>query len=285
METLRYLVTGASGQLGSDLSDQLVREGHEVLRPRRQELDLARSTEVMEYVRQRRPERICHCAAYTKVDRAEEEKAECYQVNVAATSILSREARYCGAKMLYISTDYIFDGSKQGEYGIADVPSPLNYYGLTKLLGEECVRSALDDHLIARISWVFGAHGENFVDKMLKLGREREELRIVSDQRGSPTYTKDLAPLLIRMLDGGKIGTFHATNEGDCSWQEFATEIMTQAGLNVKVLPITTGEYPTKAKRPSNSLLSKERLDEEGLPRLPRWQDAVARYLKEKGVR
>lgn len=283
METLRYLVTGVTGQLGHDVAELLAHGGHLIVTPRRGELDLAQPSGVQEYMRKARPDRVFHCAAYTKVDQAEDEKAECYRVNVTATSTLAREAREAGAKMLYLSTDYIFDGTKKAEHRIDDVPAPLNYYGLTKLLGEESVRSASDENIIVRISWVFGSNGVNFVDKMLKLGREREELKVVCDQIGSPTYTRDLAPLLLRMMHAGKTGTFHATNEGSCSWMEFAQEIISKAGLKAKVLPIATSEYPTKAKRPLNSMLSKERLDSEGLPRLPDWQDAVARYLKEKG--
>lgn len=282
LETMRYLVTGGSGQVGYDVIACLASCGNEVIAPSRKELDLSKSSEISPFVKKLRPDWIVHCGAYTKVDKAEEEREECYAVNVRATSLLAKAASAIGGRMAYISTDYVFDGTKIGEYDVHDVPHPLNYYGLTKSMGEECVRSALDDHLIVRISWVFGSNGKNFVDKMLELGRERPELRVVCDQRGSPTYTQDLAPLLVEMMARGKKGTFHATNEGGCSWQEFAQEIMNIAGLKAKVLPITTAEYPTKARRPLNSMLSKERLGSEGLQRLPQWRDALLRYLRDE---
>lgn len=282
VETTKYLVTGGSGQLGYDVVALLASRGHEVVAPGRAVLDLARSVDISTYVQRERPEWIIHCGAYTKVDRAEDERQQCYEVNVRATAALAKAIADHGSKMMYISTDYVFDGNKVGEYEVEDVPNPINYYGMTKLIGEECVRTALNDHLIVRISWVFGSHGENFVDKMLKLGRERSELKVVCDQRGSPTYTRDLAPLLEEMIMRGKRGTYHATNEGECSWQEFAQEIMTQAGLKTTVLPITSASYPTRARRPLNSMLHKQRLDAEGLHRLPHWRDAVDRYLSEE---
>ncbi|MEI6795970.1 MAG: dTDP-4-dehydrorhamnose reductase [Methanomassiliicoccales archaeon] len=282
METMKYLVTGASGQLGHDVVALLSSRGHEVVAPGRALLDLARAVDIPAYVQREWPEWIIHCGAYTKVDGAEDERQPCYEVNVRATAALAKAAADQGSKMLYISTDYVFDGAKVGEYEVEDVPNPINYYGMTKLIGEECVRAAMDDHLIVRISWVFGSHGENFVNKMLKLGRERSELKVVCDQRGSPTYTRDLAPLLEEMIRKGKRGTYHATNEGGCSWQEFTQEIMAQAGLKTTVVPIASVSYPTKARRPLNSMLNKQRLDAEGLHRLPHWRDALGRYLREE---
>jgi len=286
MESMKYLVTGGSGQLGHDMLTLLSSLGNEVTAPTRSDLDLSRLIDIPTFVKRERPDWIVHCGAYTKVEKAEDENVECYAVNAQATSFLAKAASMMGVKMLYISTDHIFDGEKPGEYDVGDVPNPLNYYGMTKLIGEECVRSALDDHLIVRISWVFGSQGENFVDKILELGRERSEIKVVCDQRGSPTYTRDLAPLLVEMIQKGKNGTFHATNEGCCSWQEYAEEITSQAGLGARVVPIPTSENPTKARRPLNSTLSKQRLDAEDLPRLPPWRDALIRYLREeRGVR
>ena len=193
--------------------------------------------------------------------------------------IVQQICKKIDAKMVYISTDYVFDGTKDGFYEVDDKPNPINVYGKTKLLGEQAVQKILKKYFIVRISWVFGEHGNNFVKTMLRLGKERKELNVVADQYGSPTYTADLAPLLIEMIKTDKYGVYHATNEGVCSWAELAEEIFKVAAMNVKVNHIATDEYPTKAKRPLNSRLSKEKLDKY-FYKLPFWEIALEKFIK-----
>ena len=234
-----------------------------------------------------RPSVIFHCTAYTAVDKAEEEQEKCYQVNVLGTKYLTEAAKEVGAKIIYISTDYVFDGTKEGLYQIEDKVNPVNYYGKTKYLGENFIRE-YDNHIIVRISWVFGINGKNFIRTMLNLAESHKELNVVCDQIGSPTYTKDLAGLLVNMFLSNVKGLYHVTNEGYCSWYEFAEFIFKESRKKVKVHPILTKDYKTIAKRPLNSKLSKESLDDIGMKRLPEWQDAVKRYireLKKEGVR
>ena len=194
------------------------------------------------------PDAVIHCAAYTAVDKAEDEQRLCYLVNASATENIAEICKKINAKMLYISTDYVFDGTKNGFYEVDDKPNPINVYGKTKLLGEQEVQRILDKYFIVRISWVFGEHGNNFVKTMLRLGKERKEVNIVADQYGSPTYTTDLAPLLVEMIQTERYGIYHATNEGVCTWAEFAEEIFKITGMNVKVNHIMTAEYPTRVK-------------------------------------
>ena len=222
-----------------------------------------------------------HCAAYTAVDKAEEEEALCLSVNAAATGELARAAKEVGAKFLYISTDYVFPGTGEGFYEPDDKKGPLNIYGRSKLLGEQAAERALTELFIVRISWVFGKNGKNFIKTMLRLAETHEELSVVGDQIGSPTYTKDLARLLVDLLGTEKYGVYHATNEGVCSWAELAAEAIRLAGKKTRVKAIRTEEYPTPAVRPRNSRLSKDCLDAAGFSRLPPWQDAVRRYLDE----
>ena len=225
------------------------------------------------------PNAVIHCAAYTAVDKAEDEQGLCYLVNASATENIAEICKKINAKMLYISTDYVFDGTKIGFYEVDDKPNPINVYGKTKLLGEQAVQRILDKYFIVRISWVFGEHGNNFVKTMLRLGKKRKELNVVADQYGSPTYTVDLAPLLVEMIQTEKYGIYHATNEGVCSWAEFAEEIFKIAGMDVKVNYITTAEYPTRAKRPMNSRLSKEKLIEKSYFKLPIYIEALRQYF------
>ena len=194
--------------------------------------------------------------------------------------ILPKFAKKINAKMLYISTDYVFDGTKDGFYEVYDKPNPINVYGKTKLLGEQAVQKILDKYFIVRISWVFGEHGNNFVKTMLRLGKERKEINVVADQYGSPTYTADLAPLLVEMIKTEKYGVYHATNEGVCTWAEFAEEIFKIADIDIKVNHITTAEYPTRAKRPMNSRLSKNSLVINSFYVLKNWQNALKNYLQ-----
>ena len=225
------------------------------------------------------PDVVIHCAVYTAVDKAEDERGLCYLVNASATENIAQICKKIDAKMVYINTDYVFDGTKDGFYEVDDKPNPVNVYGKTKLLGEQAIQKILNKYFIVRISWVFVEHGNNFVKTMLKLGKERKEINVLADQYGSPTYTADLAPLLIEMIKTDKYGVYHATNEGVCSWADFAEEIFKLAGMNVKVNHIAATEYPTKTKRPVNSRLSKEKL-KGNFRELKHWKNALKEYIK-----
>ena len=235
----------------------------------------------MNYISKLKPECVIHCAAYTAVDKAEDEEEICSKVNVYGTENIAKACKKIDAKMIYISTDYVFDGQGDTPFEIDGNIKPLSVYGKTKYEGELKVKEILDKYFIVRISWVFGVNGNNFIKTMIRLGKEKESLNVVCDQIGSPTYTFDLAPLLCDMAVSEKYGVYHATNEGFCSWAEFATEIMKKANLKCKINPIPTSEYPTKAVRPFNSRLSKKSLVDGGFELLPSWEDALDRYLIE----
>lgn len=257
---MKVLVTGANGQLGYDVVKELQKQNIECCGATRQDFDIVDFEDTEKFIRNYMPDAVIHCAAYTAVDKAEDEQGLCYLVNASATESIAEICRKINAKMLYISTDYVFDGTKDGFYEVDDKPNPINVYGKTKLLGEQAVQKILDKYFIVRISWVFGEHGNNFVKTMLRLGKERKEINVVADQYGSPTYTADLAPLLVEMVKTDKYGIYHVTNEGVCTWAEFAEEIFKIAKLDVKVNHITTEEYPTRARRPMNSRMSKKSL-------------------------
>ena len=278
---MKFFITGVNGQLGYDVKRELLERGYtDILAPTRVDLDITNEDAVKKMIREYRPSVIFHCAAYTAVDKAEEEQEKCYQVNVLGTKYLTEAAKEMDAKIIYISTDYVFDGTKEGLYQVEDKVNPVNYYGKTKYLGENFV-SKYENHIIVRISWVFGINGKNFIRTMLNLAESHKELNVVCDQIGSPTYTKDLAGLLVNMFLSNVKGLYHVTNEGYCSWYEFAEFIFKEGRKKVKVHPILTKDYKTIAKRPLNSKLSKESLDDIGIKRLPEWQDAVKRYIRE----
>jgi dTDP-4-dehydrorhamnose reductase len=224
---------------------------------------------------------ILHCAAFTNVDAAEENEEVAYQINAAGTEYLAKAAKQAGAKMLYISTDYVFDGTATEPYEVDQTTKPIGAYGRTKLAGEELLQKNLEDFFIVRTAWVFGVYGQNFVKTMLRLGEERGEVGVVHDQVGSPTYTVDLARFMVELMETEKYGIYHATNDGVCSWYEFAVEIFKQAGLNVKVNPLTTDQFPRPAARPKYSVLSKKKVEEQGLTPLRNWKDALSAYLAE----
>lgn len=277
---MKYLITGGTGQLGHDIVKELIsRGGLNYLAPTTKEMNITNKDEVEKVILGYKPDIIFHCAAYTAVDKAEEDRENCYNVNVNGTKNIVSVAEKINAKVVYISTDYVFDGTKKTEYETEDITNPINYYGYTKLLGEKEVQQ-LNDYLIVRISWVFGENGKNFVKTMLNLAETKTELSIVSDQIGSPTYTKDLSKLLLDMIENNKKGLFFATNEDFCSWYEFAEYIFKINNINIKLNKVLTKDYKTLAKRPLNSKLSKNKLDEEGLTRLPSWQDAASRFCK-----
>lgn len=277
---MKYLITGGTGQLGYDIVKELISRGKlEYIAPTTKEMNITNKDEVEKVILDYKPNVIFHCAAYTAVDKAEEDRENCYNVNVNGTKNIVEVAKKINAKVVYISTDYVFDGTKEGIYEIDDKTNPINYYGYTKLMGEKEVQQ-LNDYLIVRISWVFGINGKNFVKTMLNLADTKDEISVVSDQIGSPTYTKDLSKLLLDMIENNKKGLFFATNEDFCSWYEFAEYIFKINNINIKLNKILTKDYKTLAKRPLNSKLSKNKLDEEGLTRLPSWQDAASRFCK-----
>jgi len=252
---MRVLVTGADGQLGYDVVKKLNELDIEHMGVDKKDFDLTNEKETKEFISDYEPNIIVHCAAYTDVDQAEVERELCYKVNVDGTKYVAEIAKKLDAKMLYISTDYVFDGQGEKPFEVTDQPNPINYYGETKYQGEQEVQKLLNKYFIVRTSWVFGEHGDNFVKTMLKLGKERDEISVVSDQYGSPTYTGDLADLIIEMIKTDKYGVYHATNEGVCSWYEFAKEIFKAADINVNVIPVSSDEFETKAERPKNSRL------------------------------
>ena len=274
------LVTGANGQLGHDVVRELNRRNIENIGLLRSDLDITDFVKVDEYISSKMPEAVIHCAAYTAVDKAEDEEELCYTTNVTATENIAKACKANDIKMMYISTDYVFPGDGQNEYETEDKTGPLGVYGKTKLEGENKVKELLDKYFIVRISWVFGENGNNFVKTMLKIGKDRASVNVVSDQIGSPTYTADLATLLCDMIQTEKYGIYHATNEGYCSWAEFAEEIFKNANYHTIVNHIKSAEYKTKAARPMNSRMSKNSLDAAGFNRLPSWQDAVGKYIK-----
>ena len=277
---MKVLVTGVSGQLGFDVVRELLSRGVAAKGVGIEDFSLTDFAAMRRFVEDYQPTAIIHCAAYTAVDKAEDEPELCREVNAAATGELARLAKEIGAKLLYISTDYVFPGTGEDFYEPADEKAPCNVYGESKLLGEEAAQKALEELFVVRISWVFGENGKNFIKTMLRLAETHEELSVVGDQIGSPTYTRDLAVLLADMIATQKYGVYHATNEGVCSWAELAKEALRCAGKTTRVKAIKTEEYPTKAKRPKNSRLSKKCLDDAGFSRLPDWRDAVARYVE-----
>lgn len=276
---MKVLVTGATGQLGWDVIKELKNRGIDCRGTGSKDLDITDRNAVIQYIRAYRPDAVIHCAAYTAVDKAEDEPEICRKVNADGTSYIAEACKMVDAKMIYISTDYVFgdDGDKPHE--VDDSPRPLNVYGQTKWEGEEAVRRILQKYFIVRISWVFGEHGNNFVKTMLRLGKTRKEISVVADQFGAPTYTADLAPLLCDMMMTEKYGTYHACNSGCCSWAEFAKEIFRVAKMDIKVIPIRTEDYPVKARRPKNSRMSTYVLTSNGFGIIKNWKSAIKTYF------
>ncbi|MBR4382067.1 MAG: dTDP-4-dehydrorhamnose reductase [Selenomonadaceae bacterium] len=275
------LITGILGQLGFDLVKEFTKRGVEYIAPSLEELELTTEAGAKNFILEKKPEVVAHCAAYTAVDKAESDAELAITVNGMGTRWIAEACREIGAKMIYISTDYVFGGDGKIPYEVDDEKNPVNVYGRSKLLGEDAVHALVEKFFIVRTSWVFGINGNNFIKTMLRLGETKKKLNVVNDQIGSPTYTPDLSKLLADMAASEKYGIYHATNEGFCSWADFAREIFEQAGLDVEVDGVPTIEYPTPARRPFNSRLSKKSLDEAGFDRLPPWQDALKRYLVE----
>lgn len=276
---MRVLVTGVKGQLGYDVVNELKKRNIEAVGVDIDEMDITDAKSVDDVITGANVDAVIHCAAYTAVDAAEDNIEVCRKVNADGTQNIANVCKKLDIKMVYISTDYVFDGEGTRPWEPDDKQNPLNIYGQTKYEGELAVCNTLEKFFIVRIAWVFGINGKNFIKTMLNLGRTRDSLTVVNDQFGSPTYTYDLARLLVDMILTDKYGFYHATNEGICTWYEFACEIFKTAGMNVKVSPVSAAEYPAKAKRPSNSRMNKDKLDANGFERLPSWQDALKRYI------
>ncbi|MFR1449985.1 MAG: dTDP-4-dehydrorhamnose reductase [Beduini sp.] len=281
---MKVLVTGVKGQLGYDVVKECEKRNIEAIGVDVEEMDITDASKVEEVIKSSNVDAVIHCAAWTAVDKAEDEVELCTKVNVEGTRNIAKVCKELSIKMMYISTDYVFDGQGEQLWNEYDQRNPLNVYGKTKCEGEMAVEELVEKRFIVRIAWVFGVNGNNFIKTMLRLGKERGAVSVVSDQIGSPTYTYDLARLLVDMIETDKYGIYHATNEGLCSWYEFACEIFKQANLEVEVTPVNSSQFPTKAKRPFNSRMSKTELDKNGFKRLPTWQDALSRYLKEINI-
>ena len=291
---MRVFITGVNGQLGHDCVNEMAKRGHEVIgsdiqkgdQPAYVSLDITDAEAVRNTISALKPDAIIHCAAWTAVDAAEDDanKPKVHAINVEGTRNIAQAASDIDAKMVYISTDYVFDGQGERPWQPDDKNyAPLNVYGQTKLEGELAVSSLLSKYYIVRIAWVFGVNGKNFIKTMLQVGKTHDTVRVVNDQIGTPTYTYDLARLLADMVESDKYGYYHATNEGGyISWYDFTKEIYRQAGMTTTVLPVTTAEYGlSKAARPFNSRLDKSKLVEAGFQPLPDWRDALGRYLEE----
>lgn len=301
---MKVFVTGVNGQLGHDVMNSLyyaeidaigsdikesysgVQDGSPACTMPYIGLDLTDEEKTRKVIAEEGIDAIIHCAAWTAVDAAEESENQAIveKINGEVPGVLARIMKERDGKMLYLSTDYVFSGEGTEPWSPDETNfSPINFYGKTKLMGEEKIREVLEKYFIVRIAWVFGLNGKNFIKTMLKVGKSHEEVRVVNDQIGNPTYTLDLAELLVDMICTEKYGNYHATNEGDyISWYDFTKEIYRQAGLKTKVIPVSTEEYGlSKAKRPKNSRLDKKKLRQQGFVPLPDWKNALSRYLEE----
>jgi dTDP-4-dehydrorhamnose reductase len=290
---MKVLVTGVKGQLGYDVVNELQKRGYETVGVDIEEMDITDENSVKKVITEVNPEVVIHCAAWTAVDAAEDEAniPKVMAVNVKGTEYIAKVCKDLDCKMIYISTDYVFDGQGERPWQPDDERKPLNVYGESKYQGELAVQKYLNKYYIVRIAWVFGTNGKNFIKTMLNLGQTHDKLTVVNDQIGTPTYTYDLARLLVDMAETDKYGIYNATNEGGyISWYDFTLEIMKQAGKyddrynHVEVTPVGSDEYPAKAKRPSNSRMDKSKLVENGFTPLPTWQDAVERYVKKENT-
>ena len=278
---MSIFVTGVGGQLGHDVIAELYSRGIDYIAPTHSELDLCDRGAVLEFFQSNEIHAVMHCAAYTAVDKAESEPDLCYAINADATAFLAECCAERDIPLMYISTDYVFPGDGDLPYDVDSEKGPLGVYGKSKLLGEEVVLRLCSKFFIVRISWVFGSNGSNFVKTILRLADTKDSIKVVDDQIGSPTYTRDLSVLLCDMIVTDKYGIYHATNEGFCSFNEFAKEIVRLSGKELEIGAISTADYGAVAARPLNSRLSKASLLEAGFNTLPTWQDALSRYLKE----
>ena len=277
---MKILVTGVKGQLGYDVVNEAEQRGIEAVGVDIEEMDITDASQVDQVIKSGHYDAVVHCAAWTAVDKAEEMVDVCRKVNAEGTANIAKVCAELDIPMMYFSTDYVFDGEGTRPWEEYDERHPLNVYGQPKYEGELAVEK-LKKFFIVRIAWVFGKNGNNFIKTMLRLGKEKGAVSVVNDQIGSPTYTYDLARLVVDMIQTDAYGIYHATNEGLCSWYEFACEIFKQAKMDVAVTPVDSDAFPAKAKRPKNSRMNRSELDKHGFTRLPSWQDALSRYLKE----
>lgn len=280
---MNLLVTGANGQLGKDLVKLLEERQHKVYAMGRNEMDITDLEQCREVIGRYRPDAVIHGAAYTAVDLAETEPDAAYRINAVGTRNVAVASAEAGAKLVYISTDYVFDGTAETPYNEYDNTNPITVYGKSKRAGEQAVQTLSDRYFIVRTSWVYGLHGNNFVKTMLRLGREKDRLKVVSDQVGSPTYTVDLSAFLEELVQTDKYGIYHASNSGICSWYEFANAIFEESGLSKSVIvePCTTEQYPRPAPRPKYSVMDHMSIRTNDFADLPAWRDALGRFLNE----
>lgn len=278
---MKVMVTGAGGQLGRELSVQLQAAGYEVHAFDRKRLDITDANRVHNTVIKVKPNAIIHAAAYTAVDDAEQESDRAYRTNAIGTRNIAAAAEETGAKLVYISTDYVFDGEKDTPYREYDTPNPVNEYGRSKLAGERFVQLLCGRWYIVRVSWLYGAYGNNFVRTMLTLAAERRKLQVVDDQRGSPTYTADAARFISALIATPYYGIYHATNSGSCSWYELAREIFALKGLDTEVEPVPTEHYPRPARRPRYSVLDPMAIRAEGFAPMRHWRDALKDFIRD----
>ncbi|MFF1991507.1 dTDP-4-dehydrorhamnose reductase [Bacillus mycoides] len=277
---MKVLVTGAKGQLGQDVLCLLENQPWEVFGFGREELDITNEEQVREKVLSIKPDIIIHTAAYTQVDQAESDEEAAFKVNAEGTKYLAQAAEAVGAKFCYVSTDYVFDGTKNAPYKADDQTNPQTVYGKSKLVGEQYTQEYCSKNYIVRTSWVFGLYGNNFVKTMLRLAEDRKELGIVHDQVGSPTYTADLARFIIDLVQTDKYGIYHGSNSGICSWYEFAKEIFEQSNIEVVVNPLTTEDFPRPAARPKYSVLDKGMIEQNGFESFQDWKKALKDFLQ-----
>ena len=279
---MKGLVTGIRGQLGYDVMKVLKARGIEGIGVNSDDMDITSAAAVDKVIDETHPDAVIHCAAWTAVDAAEDNVDAARAVNVDGTANIARACARTGAKLMYFSTDYVFDGEGTTPWKPEDKTNPVSVYGQSKLDGENAVRELIPDrHFIIRLQWVYGINGKNFVKTMLKLAETHDHLTVVSDQVGGPSYTPDIARLAVDMIVTDEYGTYHAANTGYCSWYEFAKAIFKEAGKTVDVEPVSSDQYPAKAKRPHNSRLDTSKLTEHGFEQLPPWQDALSRFIKE----
>lgn len=277
----KVIVTGGHGQLGTELTRLLKEKGYETYGFGHKELDITDPGQVHDVFRSIRPAVVCHAAAYTAVDRAESDRDGAFLVNAYGTRNVAIAAEAVGAKLVYVSTDYVFNGEKDGTYSEFDAPSPLGVYGASKYAGEQFVRAFHSRFFIARTSWVYGPYGGNFVRTMLRLAEEHDRLKVVNDQWGCPTYTKDLAEKIMELIQTDRYGTYHISNSGSCTWYEFARAIFEISGINIEVNPCTTDEFPRPARRPKNSVFEHLALRLNGFADVRDWQAALREFLSD----
>ncbi|WP_153980082.1 dTDP-4-dehydrorhamnose reductase [Paenibacillus xylanilyticus] len=282
---MKVLVTGANGQLGRDVTLLLEKEGHSVLACTRDQLEITNQHNCNNVISTYRPEIVIHCAAYTAVDAAETDVDGAYQVNAIGTRNIAVAAEQIGAKLIYISTDYVFDGTSEVPYQEYDNTNPQSVYGKSKRAGEVLVQSLSSRWFIVRTSWVYGVYGNNFVKTMLKLGQEKPKLQVVHDQKGSPTYTADLAGFLLKLMQSEMYGIYHASNSGTCTWYEFAEAIFAEARnaggftIQAQLEPCTTDQFPRPAPRPRNSVMDHLSIRTNGLADIRPWREGLREFI------